>query len=86
MLQRKVFHIRVLPVHLKDIHADGAYVRFSGLSWREKLLHSYPDNENCDDSDDMMYAHDETSSESILRIDLKWCIAMLFGAVQRKCH
>jgi len=45
---------------LKDIHADGAYVRFSGSSWREKLLRSRPDNENCDHSDDVMYAHDKT--------------------------
>jgi hypothetical protein len=86
ILHQKIFNIRILPVHLKDIHADGAYVRFSDLSWREKLLRSYPDNENCDDSDDVMHAHDRISSESILRIDVKCCIAISSGASQEKCH
>jgi len=58
LLHRKILH-NYISVHLKDVHTDArACVRFRFHRWKEKLLRAKADNENCDDSDDMMYAHE----------------------------
>jgi hypothetical protein len=45
-------------LHLKDVHTDARDdVRICFHRWKEKLLRSKADSENCNDSDDVMYAH-----------------------------
>jgi hypothetical protein len=58
LLRGNILHIYIL-VHLKDVHADARdYVRLCFHRWKEKLLRSKADNENCNDGDDVMYAHE----------------------------
>ena len=51
----EIFHIYV-AMHLQNVHvcARDNYVRFCLLRREQILFRPYPDNENCDDSDDMM--------------------------------
>src|ERR1017187_10303223 len=60
LLYREIVSIRMIDVHLKDVHAGtraGVYVRFSSRSREEKHLHPERNEDNCDDSDDVMGAH-----------------------------
>ena len=54
LLHRVIVSIRMIDLHLKDVHAgtpDGVYVRFSSRSREEKQLHSEPDQDNRNNSD-----------------------------------
>lgn len=55
--RRKTFDIYI-SVHLTDVQTDLVYVRICFHRWKEKLLSSKADNENCDDGDDVMCAHE----------------------------
>ena len=66
LLHRKILHICIL-VHLKDVHTDArVYVRFRFHRWKEKLLRAKADNENCDDSDDMMCTHERLHCSGLM--------------------
>src|SRR5674476_329433 len=56
-------------MHLKDIHAgtrDCVCARVCLRRRKQKLLRSYPDNENCDDSDDMMCTHERLHCSGLM--------------------
>src|SRR5665647_899481 len=58
LLHWKLISIRMVDEHLMDVHAGTLNIRFRFYRWKEILLCSYPDNENCDDSDDVMCTHE----------------------------
>jgi hypothetical protein len=49
--------IRMVEVHLTDVHSSWMWVGFRCFRRKEKLLRYYPDKQNCEYSDDVMLAH-----------------------------
>ena len=48
----------MIDENLFDVHAGNWDIRFCLYRWKEKLLCAKADNENCNDCDDVMYAHE----------------------------
>jgi hypothetical protein len=68
-LLRKIFNI---PVHLGNIHThslDWGCIRFSRRSREESQLQAEPDQDNCNNSDTVMHAHE------VLRLTERECQA-----------
>src|SRR3974390_332144 len=58
LLRRRTISVRMIDLHLVDVHAgtrSGMDDRFSSRGGQEKHLHSERDEDNCDDSDGLMY-------------------------------